>query len=118
MNKTHGAVTVDHFVPKTKEIALVYEWRNYRLASLGANRLKSVHEDILDPFSMQPETFRLNLIDGRVFINEIAGFDAADVSLAESTINRLQINGIINLFGNVNIGNIAKLVLSEFATLW
>jgi len=109
-----GAVTTDHFVPKTKETSLVYEWSNYRLASLGANRLKRDFMDVLDPFSIQPETFHLHLLSGKVFVNPNAGFDAQYISLAESTIARLQLNSHSNR--NMRLDFINQYISGEFTS--
>ncbi len=84
--------TIDHFIPKSQDATQVYEWNNYRLASLAANRLKRDHSDILDPFTMQEETFHLNLLSGEIVVNPGGQFDSQYKQLAHSTIDRLQLN--------------------------
>lgn len=63
-----GAASVDHFVAKSPKPGLAYEWSNYRLACLGENRKKGV-KDVLDPFTLKPETFLLELTTGRIYPN-------------------------------------------------
>ena len=61
-----GASSTDHFVAKSKNAGATYEWLNYRLACLGANRNKNRFDDILDPFEIEPNTFVLNLASGEI----------------------------------------------------
>lgn len=63
-----GASTTDHFIPKSVEPSLAYEWSNYRLSSLGANRRKGVSV-ILDPFDLESESFFLDILTGAVYPN-------------------------------------------------
>lgn len=53
--------TVDHVVPKSAclkaggdEERLIYDWSNYRLASLEVNGCKGDHQDVLDPVMIDP----------------------------------------------------------------
>jgi len=55
-----GAMTVDHFVPKSAAPHLAYEWDNYRLCTLEMNRNKGTKEGILDPFVIQPGWFKMD----------------------------------------------------------
>jgi len=77
---------IDHFIPKSKEIALVYEWDNYRLACSKANKYKADKISILDPFLLELETFYLNLITGEIIVNLKANFSAKYIALAKSRI--------------------------------
>jgi len=43
---------VDHFVPKSRDRGLAYEWRNYRWAEPRVNQLKGMH-DFLDPCAIE-----------------------------------------------------------------
>jgi hypothetical protein len=61
-----GNASVDHFVPKAKDWQLVYEWSNYRLCSSLINGHKSDREIALDPFSIEPGLFALELTDYQV----------------------------------------------------
>lgn len=55
-----GNPTVDHFVPKSKDWRLVYEWSNYRLSAGCVNAKKGVL-DVVDPFNVKPGWFELDL---------------------------------------------------------
>ena len=94
---THRALdctSVDHFVPKSKApIAQVYAWSNFRLASRPMNTNKREHEDVLDPFTLQPGLFTLNLLSGRVLINaEVAPIGTPLHDHAKATLKRLKLN--------------------------
>lgn len=54
-----GSPTVDHFVPKTLNPKLAYEWDNYRFAASIYNSWKRL-EKILDPFLLEPDWFVLD----------------------------------------------------------
>jgi uncharacterized protein (TIGR02646 family) len=82
-----GAATVDHFVSKSSRIEDAYRWRNYRLACQRMNSRKSTFDDLLDPFTMAPDTFCLSLLDGA--ISPSPQLDAATRAQAETTIVRL-----------------------------
>jgi hypothetical protein len=63
-------VTTDHFIPKSKGPAgAAYDWANYRLADSGMNRYKGAAEGILDPFTMQDDTFHINFLNGQICPN-------------------------------------------------
>ena len=64
-----GARTVEHFVPKSQELAGAYEWGNYRLACARINSRKGDVTSVLDPFELVDETFRLELVSGRIYVN-------------------------------------------------
>lgn len=61
-----GAHSTEHFVAKSRMAGLAYEWSNYRLSCLGANRRKNRFDDVLDPFEIEPDTFVLNLASGEI----------------------------------------------------
>lgn len=95
-----GARTVDHMEAKSHTCAMqsprladLYEWRNYRLASLRMNRNKGTFDDVLDPFEVDE--------DGHLwFTMEFHGYQIApsrglDESLhkrVQDTIDRLRLN--------------------------
>ncbi|WP_101103339.1 hypothetical protein [Macromonas bipunctata] len=85
-----GASSTDHFLAKSKYPHQAYEWSNYRLSCLGANRNKHHFDDVLDPIGLQPNTFLLNLASGEIFPNP--ELDAATAVRASSTIHRLKLN--------------------------
>jgi hypothetical protein len=61
-----GAASTDHFVAKSDHAGLAYEWSNYRLSCLGANRRKNRFDDVLDPFELPADTFELDLVTGAI----------------------------------------------------
>lgn len=85
-----GASSTDHFTAKSRHTGLAYEWSNYRLSCLGANRNKGAFDDVLDPFKIAPETFLLELDTGRMYPNPDLPEDVQE--LAKKTIGRLNLN--------------------------
>ena len=68
MELTSGAASVDHLVPKSRNRKLAYEWKNYRLACLGINRLKGT-KSVLDPIGLRPNSFFIDFSNGRIYPN-------------------------------------------------
>lgn len=89
-----GASSTDHFVAKSRNVGLAYEWSNYRLSCLGANRNKGKFDDVLDPIGLAAETFELNLVSGAIHPHrELAARQGPKaVALARKTIARLQLD--------------------------
>jgi uncharacterized protein (TIGR02646 family) len=85
-----GASSTDHFVAKSKHAGDAYEWNNYRLSCLGANRNKNKFDDVLDPIGLSPNTLVLNLASGEVRPN--TALTSAQKILARKTIKRLKLN--------------------------
>lgn len=85
-----GASSTDHFVAKSKKSGDAYEWSNYRLSCLGANRNKNKFDDVLDPIGLSQDTFVLNLATGSVKPNPILGSSVK--AAARKTISRLKLN--------------------------
>lgn len=61
-----GAPSIDHFVPRSKDWRLVYEWSNYRLCSSLINGHRSDRELAHDPFMLEPGLFALEFTDYQV----------------------------------------------------
>jgi len=59
ISRTTCDCQVDHFIPKSIQPELAYEWNNYRLASCRFNRKKGIYQDVLDPFNLEPDWFIL-----------------------------------------------------------
>ena len=94
IERATGAVTADHFVAKSANAGLTYEWSNYRLACMAMNRWKGAFDDVLDPFKLPADMFRLELASGRIFVNpEMTGKFVLE---AELTIERLKLDSSIN----------------------
>lgn len=87
-----GASSTDHFVAKSKHAADAYEWNNYRLSCLGANRNKRDFDDVLDPISLAADTFLLDLLSGEMLPNP--ALEAALATSARKTIDRLDLNSV------------------------
>lgn len=85
-----GAHSTDHFVAKSRHAGQAYEWRNYRLSCLGANRNKNRFDDVLDPFEITDHTFVLNLASGA--ISPSSALDASIKEKASKTIERLRLD--------------------------
>lgn len=85
-----GAASTDHFVAKSRHAGDAYEWSNYRLSALGPNRKKRDFNDVLDPFTLQAETFVLNLTTGQ--ISPSPTLSASESASAQATIDRLDLD--------------------------
>lgn len=82
-----GGGSVDHFIAKSSQASLAYEWSNYRLACTTMNSRKGAFEDVLDPFALAPDLFRLQLSTGHIYPNPELAPQAMRV--IEDTIARL-----------------------------
>lgn len=85
-----GAVTVDHYVAKSKLAGKTYKWSNYRLASATMNSRKRDYDTVLDPFFLKKETFHLDLVTGQIYPNP--GLTNAAHAAAKATIDRLKLD--------------------------
>ncbi len=86
-----GNEHVDHYVPKSKNPSLAYEWSNYRLSSGRINGIKREF-DVLDPFEIKDGWFAIDFDTLKVK----AGDDAPDHmrQAVESSIERLKLNDL------------------------
>lgn len=87
-----GAASTDHFVAKSAHAGQAYEWLNFRLSCLGANRQKNRFDDVLDPFELEGNTFEMNLVSGEIAPSARLELDAPLRVQAEDTIRRLDLN--------------------------
>lgn len=85
-----GGISVDHYVAKSRRAGLAYEWNNYRLACATMNGRKSDFSGVLDPIGLRAETFRLELVTGRIYPRPRMA--RASRELAELTIERLKLD--------------------------
>ena len=85
-----GSATVDHFLPKSKNQELAYEWSNFRLATAWVNSCKGEHEDVLDPFEIRDGWFVLNI--GTFEVGPAEGLEDAGKTAVTRTIDRLKLN--------------------------
>lgn len=85
-----GAVTVDHFIPRSQRPDLAHEWTNFRLACLRMNSRKWEAVDVLDPFEVRDGWFVLELSSLEVLPNTALGVRRR--RRVEATIARLGLN--------------------------
>lgn len=85
-----GSRTVDHYLPKSLRPDLAYEWSNYRLACSLMNSRKRDYLDVLDPFSLAPDTFVLDFAD--LSVAPAPGLPVTTQTAAVATIARLRLN--------------------------
>jgi hypothetical protein len=52
-----GSPAVDHFIPKTVNPELAYEWDNFRLICSKMNSIKGIKTEIIDPFFLPADSF-------------------------------------------------------------
>lgn len=64
-----GGGSVDHFIAKSKNAGLAYEWDNYRLACSTMNSRKRDYDRVLDPFALPQGVFYLQLSTGHIYPN-------------------------------------------------
>jgi uncharacterized protein (TIGR02646 family) len=69
IERVTGGASVDHFIAKSNQANLAYEWSNYRLACSIMNSRKGDYDDVLDPFAIQKGWFHLELVSGRIYPN-------------------------------------------------
>ena len=66
IHEVSGAQSVDHFAPKSRAWADVYEWHNYRLACSRLNARKTDFSGLHDPFQLADGWFQLELVGFQV----------------------------------------------------
>lgn len=81
---------IDHFIPKSVEPELAYEWGNYRLAGSLVNALKRDWQDVLDPFTIEDNWFYLHFPSLMLHPNPELSSQLQQKIWA--TIDRLQLN--------------------------
>lgn len=84
--------SVDHYVPRTSNKALAFEWSNFRLASQIINQFKGA-STVIDPFLVGTEWFVIDFESNIVKPN--SALDDATRNTVLETISILKINGII-----------------------
>ena len=90
-----GVATVDHFIPKSVDPQLAYEWANYRLSSLKLNSRKKEYQDILDPFTLEDETFIIDFPS--LIVKPNPHLSDQQKSLVNATIKRLGLNDEVSI---------------------
>lgn len=82
--------SIDHFVPKSRNAALAYEWSNLRLCRTVLNHRKGDHLDVVDPVTLPGRWFILDLTTFRIEANTTLA--DPDRRAADATIRRLALN--------------------------
>jgi uncharacterized protein (TIGR02646 family) len=90
IERVTGGCSVDHFIAKSGDAGLAYEWSNYRLACSTMNSRKKNYSDVLDPFYLAPDLFRLEFSTGRIYPNP--NMDVRAIRIVEQTIERLELD--------------------------
>lgn len=84
--------SVDHMVPKSTAWDKVYEWSNYRLASLRLNAAKGAMTTVIDPFDVKPGWFELEFTFGQIRPGPVARADERLKARVDTTIDVLGLN--------------------------
>lgn len=82
--------TVDHWIPKSANSELAYEWSNYRLCAEKMNKNKDNKLDVMDPFGIQNGWFVINF--ATFFIEPEDGLPGYIKTAVSDTISRLRLN--------------------------
>lgn len=91
INKATGGRSVDHFVAKSSEPTLAYEWANFRLACSLVNSRKGAFDDALDPFQIEDGWFVLEFSFLQVYPNP--ELPTGLRQQIQETIDRLRLDG-------------------------
>ena len=89
-----GGASIDHFIAKSQQPGLAYEWDNYRLACSTMNIYKSNHSNILDPCKIKAGWFHLEFVTGCIYPNK--KLPPNHKSKVEATINLLNLDNSSN----------------------
>lgn len=84
-----GTHSIDHFIPKSRQPELAYEWDNYRYSSLRFNARKGTHS-VVDPFKLLPNSFVLDF--NSFLIKPNPEFSTKEQQSLRETIKRLKLN--------------------------
>jgi hypothetical protein len=90
IERVTGAASVDHMLPKSVKWDEVYQWSNYRLACSLMNSRKNHYQDVLDPFEIEDDWFRMELVGYQVIPANSLTEDIRDQ--VQATIDRLKPN--------------------------
>lgn len=82
--------SIDHFVPKSRNRALAYEWSNFRMVRSKLNNRKDNFQDVIDPCTLQLGWFRLNFTS--FLLEPDSRLSLSRQHQVIATIQRLQLN--------------------------
>ena len=90
--------SVDHFISRKADITQAYEWHNFRLCSVKANRNKGVHA-VIDPFLVQLGMFEIDFsvdtVSNRPLVTIVCGTNyvgSPEEPLIRDSIKYLKLN--------------------------
>ncbi len=89
IDRVTGGRTVDHFVAKSSDPTVAYEWSNYRLACSLVNSRKGAFDDVLDPFEIADGWFVLEFSFLQIY--PCPDLDRALQQKVQETIDRLRL---------------------------
>lgn len=84
-----GNYSIDHFVPKSQQPALAYEWSNFRYVSARFNSRKGTRT-IIDPVGLSPDWFIIDF--SSFFIHPNPDLSLEQKQVVDETITRLKLN--------------------------
>lgn len=82
--------SIDHYIPKSIDKTIAYEWSNYRLCRTKLNVRKDNFLDVLDPYCVNTGDFRINF--SNFFIFPADSLEPGEKIKVEKCIARLQLN--------------------------
>lgn len=85
-----GGGSTDHFVPKSQDRSVAYEWDNYRFACARMNSRKHDAGDVLDPFDLTDGCFVL--VFTTMQVKAAPGLAPEVLRRVKATIQRLNLN--------------------------
>ncbi len=85
-----GSPSVEHFVPKSKRLEMAFEWDNFRFVCTKMNSRKRDFEDVLDPFTLEPDLFILRLGSGG--LEPHPNLIGEKLKMVQKTIQRLDLD--------------------------
>jgi len=88
-------MSIDHYVPKSANPNLAYEWSNYRLSRKKLNGHKDNSPHVMDPFKIKYDWFTINFTNFR--IEPLAGVPGYLEAHIKTTIDILQLNTDVDL---------------------
>ncbi len=86
-----GPGEVDHYISKTAQPKLAYEWKNFRFADAPMNKRKAKHDGkVLDPYVVKDNWFEVDIFTGK--ISPTKSVPRRYRQQAEDTIRLLRLN--------------------------
>lgn len=90
ISRISGGPTVDHYVPKSVQPPLAYEWGNFRLCAMLFNQRKDNYQDVIDPFTVAANWFNLDIPS--LLIKPAGTLAPFERERVNATVKRLKLN--------------------------